>query len=133
MRDVRRHSVREGVKLKRFMAIYIGTATATEKAGWASLDSEVRADREAKGMAAWGEWMRKNAAKVIDPGGPLGKTKRTSREGISDAMNALAGYVIVEAESHDAAAALFRQHPHFVIFPGDSVEIMEILPMPGAP
>ena len=115
------------------MAIYIGTAAATEKAGWTSLDSKVRADREAKGMAAWGEWMRKNAAKVTDPGGPLGKTKLTSRDGISDTKNALAGYVIVEAESHDAAAELFRQHPHFAIFPGDSVEIMEILPTPGAP
>jgi hypothetical protein len=24
-------------------------------------------------------------------------------------------------------------HPHFTIFPGDSVEIMECLPMPGQP
>ncbi len=36
-----------------------------------------------------------------------------------------------EAESHEAAAKLFLSHPHFSIFPGDSIEIMECLPIPG--
>jgi hypothetical protein len=40
--------------------------------------------------------------------------------------------VIVQADSHEAAARLFEKHPHFMIFPGDSVEVMECLPMPGA-
>jgi hypothetical protein len=39
--------------------------------------------------------------------------------------------VIVEAESHEAAARLFENHPHFAIFPGDSVEIMEFVPIPS--
>lgn len=30
------------------------------------------------------------------------------------------------------AASLFEGHPHFAIFPGDAVEIMERLPIPGA-
>jgi hypothetical protein len=38
--------------------------------------------------------------------------------------------VIVQAESHEAAAKLFENHPHFTTFPGDSVEIMECLPLP---
>jgi len=44
----------------------------------------------------------------------------------------MAAYVIVQAESHEAAAKLFENHPHFTIFPGDAVEIMECLPLPGA-
>jgi len=43
----------------------------------------------------------------------------------------MAGYVIVQAESHEAAARLFENHPHFSIFPGAGVEIMECLPVPG--
>ncbi len=31
------------------------------------------------------------------------------------------------------AARMFADHPHFAIFPGDSVEIMECLPLPGQP
>jgi hypothetical protein len=42
----------------------------------------------------------------------------------------MGGYVIVEAESHEAAAQMFKNHPHFSIFPGEAVEIMECLPMP---
>jgi hypothetical protein len=41
-------------------------------------------------------------------------------------------YTVVRADSHEAAAKLFENHPHFTIFPGESVEIMPVLPMPGA-
>jgi hypothetical protein len=52
---------------------------------------------------------------------------------VSDIKNSMTGYVVVQAESHEAAAGMFKNHPHFAIFPGDSVEIMECLPMPGQP
>lgn len=41
-------------------------------------------------------------------------------------------YMVVRADSHEAAAKLFERHPHFTIFPGESVEIMPVLPIPGA-
>ena len=119
--------------MKRFLATYIGTASATAKSAWSKLGPAERAQREAKGMAAWGDWAARNADNIIDAGAPLGKTKRASADGISDITNSLTAYVIVQAESHEAAAQMFRQHPHFAIFPGDSIEIMEILPMPSAP
>ena len=51
--------------------------------------------------------------------------------GIADTRNDLTGYTIVQAESHEAAAKLFQNHPHFTMFPGNGVEIMECLPIPG--
>ena len=54
------------------------------------------------------------------------------REEISRVRNNLTGYTLVRAESHEAAAALFLDHPHFSIFPCDAVEVMEVLPVPGA-
>jgi hypothetical protein len=75
--------------------------------------------------------MSTHAKSVVETGGPLGKTKRINPQGVSDTKNAVAGYVVVQAESHDDAAKLFLNHPHFTIFPGDSVEIMEVLPIPG--
>ena len=77
------------------------------------------------------DWGAANAAAIVDQGSPLGKTKLASAQGVSDSKNALTGYVIVQAESHEAAARLFESHPHFTIFPGDSVEIMECLPLPA--
>jgi hypothetical protein len=38
--------------------------------------------------------------------------------------------MVVLAESHEGAAKLFLNHPHFMIFPGDPVEIKECLPIP---
>lgn len=112
--------------MKKFMAIYIGFAPTDPES-----TAPVSEDTIAKGMAAWGSWMNDHASQIIDSGGPLGKTKQTSASGVSDIKNTMTGYVIIEAESHDAAAKLFENHPHFSIFPGDSVEIMECLPIPG--
>ncbi len=66
----------------------------------------------------------------VDTGGPVGKTKQTSKAGIEDISNNIAGFVKVQAESQEAAAKLFENHPHFSIFPGDGVEVMECLPIP---
>jgi hypothetical protein len=83
-----------------------------------------------KGMAAWGAWMEQHKDQIVETGGPLGKTKRVSAEGIADVSNNIAAYVIVEAVDHDAAAKMFLDHPHFSIFPGDGVEVMPCLPIP---
>lgn len=115
--------------MKRFMAIYIGTGDGFEK--WQKLDEATRNARQTTGLKAWHDWMAANSVAVVDQGGPLGKTKRTSPDGITDTRNNMTGYVIIQAESHEAAAKLFEKHPHFTIFPGDSVEIMECLPIPA--
>jgi hypothetical protein len=117
--------------MKRFLAIYIGTDSARKKARWDEMDEKQRQARESSGIEAWMRWGSDNAAAIVHQGGPLGKTKRTSSDGVADSKNAMTGYVIVQAESHEAAAKLFENHPHFSIFPGDSVEIMECLPLPG--
>ena len=110
--------------MKTFLALYMGSDTPVDPG---SLDPSTID----KGMAAWGQWMADHVDQVVVTGGPLGKTKKTGKDGVSDIRNRVAGYVVVQAESHEAAAKLFENHPHFAIFPGDSVEIMEQLPIPG--
>lgn len=112
--------------MKTFLALFMGSLSADAPSP-ADLSEETRNE----GMAAWGAWMARHAAVIVDAGGPLGKTMKASPEGVSDTRNAVAGYVIIQAESHAAATELFRGHPHFSIFPGDSVEVMERLPIPG--
>jgi hypothetical protein len=115
--------------MKKFLAIYMGTVSSLEK--WKAMDEATRKKREESGIKAWGEWMVANKSAVVEQGGPLGKTKRTSAQGVSDTKNSMTGYVVIQAQSHEAAARMFEDHPHFTIFPGDSVEIMECLPIPG--
>jgi hypothetical protein len=115
--------------MKTFLAVYTGTASAMES--WKSLpEKEVQA-RQAKGIKAWHEWVDRHRASIVEDGSPLGRTKSVSKKGITDTRNNLGAYTVVRAESHEEAAKLFLDHPHFTIFPGDGVEIMERLPIPG--
>jgi hypothetical protein len=116
--------------MQKFVALYTGSASASEQAKWNELDEQTRKQREDAGMKAWHEWGVKHARSIVDPGSPLGRTKRIGRDGVSDIRNSVVGYVIVQAESHEAAAKLFEGHPHFAIFPGDSVEIMPCTEIP---
>ncbi|MBZ9650251.1 hypothetical protein K9B33_22220 [Sphingobium sp. 3R8] len=115
--------------MAKFIALYIGSVSAAEKADYAPTpDDEAMWSR---GMAAWGQWMSDHADAIVDGGGPLGATLRISPKGIEPHENRIVGYVIVEADSHEAAARLFSDHPHFAIMPGDSVEILECLAPPS--
>ena len=89
-------------------------------------------DEDARGNRGLETWAEKNHAAIVGMGGPLGKTKKVSERVIEDISNLMSAYTVVRAESHDAAAKLFENHPHFTMFPGDSVEVMPVLPMPSA-
>jgi len=117
--------------MKKFLAIYLGTPASLERSKWNSLDEAKRKELEAAGIKAWTDWGAANQSAIIDQGSPLGKTKHISPEGVADTKNNMTGYVIVQAETHEAAAKLFVNHPHFTIFPGEAVEIMECLPIPA--
>jgi hypothetical protein len=118
--------------MKKYMAIFLGVANdPTEMEKWNAMPEAERKAVEQQGMQAWGKWAEENKDAIVDAGSPLGKTKQTSTSGVSDTKNAMAAWTIVQAESHEDAAKLFLNHPHFTIFPGKSVEIMECLPMPS--
>lgn len=116
--------------MKNFLAIYTGSFNAKEKSEWDLMPSEKRKELEAKGVQAWGEWMNTHKEAIVFAGGPLGKTKEINSSGITSITNKMCGYVVVKASSHEEAAKMFIEHPHFSIFPGDGVEVMECLELP---
>jgi hypothetical protein len=114
--------------MKQFLAIYTGAPAAMSQ--WNELPEQERQSRQAAGVIAWKRWAEDNKKSIVKMGGPLGRTKRVAHAGINDVRNNMTAFTIVEAESHEAAAQLFVNHPHFTIFPGDGVEVMECLPIP---
>lgn len=116
--------------MKNYLAVFLGTGTSESAKQWAKLDKAAQTEREQAGKQAWMNWAIANASAIVDHGAPLGKTKRIGPAGITDVRNELTAYVVVRAESYEAAAKMFLNHPHFTIFPGDAVEVMECLPMP---
>jgi hypothetical protein len=114
-----------------YLAVFLGSKSNPRMAEWMALPEAERKAKEQKGIAAWKAWMEKHQAAVVGTGGPLGRTKRVSGRGTADIANEMGAFAVVRAESHEAAARLFENHPHFTIFPGEAVEVMPILPIPG--
>ena len=116
--------------MKQFLAVFTGSGDNPKMKEWQALDPATRKAREESGKKEWMKWMEKNQKALAVQGGPLGKTKRVDAKGIADIRNQMSGFVVVHAESQEAAAQMFLKHPHFTAFPGDGVEIMEVMPIP---
>lgn len=114
-----------------YLAVFLGSPTSARRQAWQGMSGDERLASEREGIAAWQSWAERHRDAIVYDGGPLGQTKRASQNGVTDAVNELAAFVVVRASSHEAAAKMFEGHPHFTIFPGDAVEIMPVLPIPG--
>jgi hypothetical protein len=114
-----------------FLAVFLGSRNSPRMQAWMALPEAERKEKERAGIAAWKAWMEKHHNIVVGMGGPLGKTKRITAEGVSDVSNNLSGFTVVKAASQEEAARLFENHPHFADFPGEAVEVMPVLPIPA--
>jgi len=114
-----------------FLAVFLGGKSNAKMAEWNALPEAERNARQQQGMAAWKAWAEKHHAAIVEMGGPLGKTKKVDPKGVADISNPLTAITVVRAASHEAAAKMFEGHPHFSIFPGEAIEIMPVLPIPG--
>jgi len=114
-----------------FLAVFLGSRTSPRAQAWRALSDAERQAKQKEGSAAWRTWVDRHLAAIAHLGGPLGKTKRITERGLEDVTNEMGAFVVVQAASHAAAAAMFEHHPHFTIFLGDCVEIMPVLPIPG--
>ena len=112
-------------KMRRFLVLYLVPSALMED--WARTDIATKQPAEQKMQAAWGQWMSEHATMIIstDAGG---KTKRVTASGVSDTKNDIILCAFVEAESHEAAAKAFENHPHLQI-PQSSIEVMSVRPM----
>lgn len=114
-----------GTILKKFMVLYMAPVAALTQT-MSATPAQMKAS-----MAEWQKWGDKNKKSIVDMGAPLGKTKRVTPAGASDAKNELGGYTIVQGESLDAVSKIFAGHPHFKMTKDAKIEIVEIMPMPG--
>ena len=117
--------------MPRFLAVYIMNPESLAR--FRALPKAEQDAIDAAGVPQWGAWEERNAPSFPDRGAMVGKTLRVSRDGIAPAVNAICGYLVVEAETIEAAALLFENHPHFSVFPGDSVDIMPFVTEPKPP
>jgi hypothetical protein len=110
---------------KKFLVLYLAPVSVMED--WAKKDASERKPAEEKMRGEWQKWMGAHAKMIIstDAGG---KTQRVTPSGVADTKNDIILCSIVTAESHEAAAQAFENHPHLQI-PQASIEIMELRPL----
>jgi len=114
--------------MQKFLVLYMAPVAALEE--WMELDESVRKADEDKMKAEWDVWMAAHRDMHTGLTAGVGKTKRISEGGIADTKNEVMLCSIIEAESHDAAAAAFVDHPHFGI-PGGWIDVMPLRVLPG--
>jgi hypothetical protein len=109
--------------MKKFFVLFCIPASAI--ADWtANVDETTRKEQTDKMMREWQDWMAAHESVILDKGLPLGKTKKVTSDGIVDSKNDLNWYLVVEAESHEAAAEMLKEHPHLQI-PTSYIEVMD--------
>ena len=112
--------------MKKYLVLYMAPIAEMEK-----MMANSNPEQQKEGMIEWRKWMETHKDMLTDMGAPLGKTKRVTSSGVTDAKNDVGGYSIVQAESHEEAAKLFQDSPHFQI-PGGYIDVVAIGEMPSA-
>jgi hypothetical protein len=81
-----------------------------------------------KHMGKWQDWIKSLGDAVINPGTPLGPSKIVSSKGVSDSSGSdrLTGYVMLKAETMDAAIDMAKKDPFLTI---GNVEVAEVFDM----
>ena len=112
--------------MKKFLVLYKASAQAFQQA------MSSTPEQQKAGMDAWMAWGGRAASAIVDMGAPLGKAARVASDGAASAItNDLGGYSILQAETKEALAATLKGHPHFMMGDDSTIEIVEIMPIPG--
>ena len=107
--------------MAKFIYLYRGPATPM---------SDRTPEQGSERMAAFGAWMEKAGAALVDVGSPFGTSVSVRDDSTEGPADDLIGYTIVEADDLAAAKALTDGLPFLSGSDGKcAVEIFELLPM----
>jgi hypothetical protein len=112
--------------MKKFLVLYKASAAEFQRA------MSSTPEQQKAGMDAWMTWGKKAEKAIVDMGAPLGKALNVTTKGAKAVTNDLGGYSVLQAESKEALAETLKGHPHFMMGDGASIEVVEIMPMPGS-
>ena len=111
--------------MKKFIVLYQSTTSAQEQM------AKAPPEQAKAGMDMWMQWAKKAGSAVVDLGAPLGNAAAVDKSGApSKGKTQVSGYSIMQAASLKDLAKILEGHPHFMM-PGNTIEVLEALSMPG--
>lgn len=107
--------------MKKYLVLYRAPVSARDQMANAT------PEQAKAGMDAWMAWAGRAGPAIVDMGAPVGDPIVIGgRAGAGH----IGGYGVVQAKSEKDAKKLFDQHPHLMM-PGASIELLELLSLPG--
>jgi hypothetical protein len=112
-------------ELARFLIIYNSGLSADELMATSTAE-EMKASMEE--WMAWAEEAKKSSG--FEFGMPLKAVNKVTNDGVAESESHASGYSIMEGDTKEAIATLLTSHPHLKRS-GSSIDVLEMLPMPG--
>jgi hypothetical protein len=118
---MRRTGFERAIDMAKFIYLYRGPLTPM---------SDVTPEQDEERTAAFGAWLEKAGAALVDVGSPFGASASVRDDGTEGTAGDLIGYTLVEADDLAGAKALTDGLPFLAGSDGKcAVEIFELLPM----
>lgn len=110
-----------------YLGVFYSDKNGPKWKEWYSYSKEEYDRRGANGVAAVKVWEKENHECIVYVGGPLGSTLRFENGETAPFINQLTVFIVVKANSQEAAIKLLETHPHITHFPCHALEVMPIL------
>lgn len=108
--------------MKYFSAFYLMPVATLDE--WMKKPAEERSGAEGEFKQKWDAWLEGHKDVVLKTIA-MGKTKVVTKDGgVKDTRNEMMMSSYVQAESLEAAADIFKDHPHLEM-PGGRIEVVE--------
>jgi hypothetical protein len=114
----------KGDEMAKFMVLYRSSVSARDQM------ANGTPEQMQAGMDAWMAWAGKAGDAVVDLGTPLAAATSLGSGSSATGGDDISGYSILQSDSAEALASLMAEHPHLHV-PGNSIEVLEFLAMPG--
>ncbi len=111
--------------MKKILLLYMSPVSAEEQMG------KAKPEDMQKAMQPWIDWFTEVGSGLLDRGMPLGNGKHIATSGVTNSTAQITGYSMIQAESMEKAVELAKKQPHLTMGEGRSVEVLEVLAMPG--
>ncbi len=110
--------------MKKFLVLYmVPSAPAT-----AGQQMNISPEDMKKGLEPWLAWWKKYEKEFVDRGTQLLYGMHVTQDEVTKGKTQVTGYAIVQAEDMNAVKTLLADGPFFVMMPGASAEVFEMMP-----
>jgi hypothetical protein len=109
------------VSMAKYMILYRAPVSAREQMAGGSEDNQ-------QTMEQWMAWAGRAGDALVDFGTPLAEASGAGTP-VPAPGHMIAGYSILQADSEAELSKIIESHPHLAM--GGTIEVQEMLPMPG--